>query len=553
MDIEATLAGHNVSEEDLEKAKSYQSRAGGSLEKILLNMGSFSEELLPSIYAQVTESSILSVDDRDAWVPPAEHPLVPFDFLLDKGWLLYHFDPALPLQFVTFAPLDWNVLQYLNHEQIDFTYVIASETDFGLLSMKASDASVDTTISNGALSDVEEERLREMASEAPTVNLLNSLITRALRMQASDMHVEPKANRYRVRFRIDGVLQDIETLPHRLQLPVISRLKILSGMDIAEKRRPQDGKIEMRISNIDLDIRVSSLPVNQGESMVMRFLRKDTLKYDLSTLGLSTDTFTAIKRDLGRTSGVILLTGPTGSGKTTTLYSFLNDINSEDVKIVTLEDPIEYQLPGLNQVHVNPDIGFDFSAGLRSVVRQDPDVIMVGEIRDKETCQIAMQAALTGHLVFSTVHTNDAASAFTRLLDLGVEEFLLNAALISIIAQRLVRKLCVHCAQPAENSQALITQYGLAELAKRFELPSINLQQCKGCDQCSQTGFTGRIAVLEYLACDEHLKTIPKDDQFLANAKAYNRDNGGRDLLEDGLLKAMQGLTTVDEVLRVCG
>jgi general secretion pathway protein E len=287
--------------------------------------------------------------------------------------------------------------------------------------------------------------------------------------------------------------------------------------------------------------------------MVMRFLRKDTLKYDMSTLGLSPDTFMAIKRDLGRTSGVILLTGPTGSGKTTTLYSFLNDINSEDVKIVTLEDPIEYQLPGLNQVHVNPDIGFDFSAGLRSVVRQDPDVIMVGEIRDKETCQIAMQAALTGHLVFSTVHTNDAASAFTRLLDLGVEEFLLNAALISIIAQRLVRKLCAHCAQPAENSQALITQYRLAELAKRFELPSINLQQSNGCDQCSHSGFTGRIAVIEYLACDEHLKTIAKDDQFLANAKAYNRDNGGRDLLEDGLFKAMQGLTTVDEVLRVCG
>ena len=367
------------------------------------------------------------------------------------------------------------------------------------------------------------------------------------------MHVEPVGERYRVRFRIDGVLHDIDQLPQRLQLPIISRLKILSGMDIAEKRRPQDGKIEMRVANISLDVRVSSLPVNKGESMVLRFLRKDSVIYDMNSLDLAPDIYESINEDLKRTSGVILMTGPTGSGKTTTLYTFLNKLNGKDVKIITLEDPIEYQLEGLNQVHVRPEIGFDFSAGLRSVVRQDPDVVMVGEIRDKETCQIAMQAALTGHLVFSTVHTNDAPSAFTRLLDLGVEEFLLNAALVSIMAQRLARKLCDHCAVPVNDPKAIFAEYNLAPLAKQFDVKKWTLMEAVGCESCGHTGYKGRLAVIEYLRCDDHLRTIPKDDQFLINAKNYNRSRGGRDLLEDGMLKVLAGKTTVEEIYRVCG
>jgi general secretion pathway protein E len=287
--------------------------------------------------------------------------------------------------------------------------------------------------------------------------------------------------------------------------------------------------------------------------MVMRFLRKDAITYDMDSLELSPDTYSAILDDLKKTSGVILMTGPTGSGKTTTLYTFLNQLNANDIKIVTLEDPVEYQLSGLNQVHVKPEIGFDFSAGLRSVVRQDPDVIMVGEIRDKETCQIAMQAALTGHLVFSTVHTNDAPSAFTRLLDLGVEEFLLNAALISIMAQRLARQLCEHCATPVENSEALFEEYNLAQLAQRFRQEDWQLMAANGCDVCAHTGYNGRLAIIEYLRCDDKLRSIPKDDQFLVNARDYNRSRGGRDLMEDGLLKALQGRTTIEEVFRVCG
>jgi general secretion pathway protein E len=247
------------------------------------------------------------------------------------------------------------------------------------------------------------------------------------------------------------------------------------------------------------------------------------------------------------------MTGPTGSGKTTTLYTFLNKLNGQDVKIITLEDPIEYQLEGLNQVHVRPEIGFDFSAGLRSVVRQDPDVVMVGEIRDKETCQIAMQAALTGHLVFSTVHTNDAPSAFTRLLDLGVEEFLLNAALVSIMAQRLARKLCDHCAVPVNDPKAIFAEYNLAPLAKQFDVKKWTLMEAVGCESCGHTGYKGRLAIIEYLRCDDHLRTIPKDDQFLINAKNYNRSRGGRDLLADGMLKVLAGKTTVEEIYRVCG
>lgn len=553
MTLQEVLADHGVSAEDIEKGIAYQAKAGGALEKILLNMGSYSEELLPSVYSQYLNAPTLTESQRDNWTPPQEESELPKSFLLENGWLLFDRDDSNDFVFVTKAPLCWDVLQFLTNEKFKFKVIISSDSDFSLLSLKLVNPENASDQPANPLSNIEEDRLRELASEAPTVNLLNSLISRALRMKASDMHVEPVGDRCRVRYRIDGVLHDIDFIPDRLQLPIISRLKILSGMDISEKRRPQDGKIEMRVANISLDIRVSALPVNKGESMVLRFLRKDSVTYDMESLDLAVDTMQAIQEDLQRTSGVILMTGPTGSGKTTTLYTFLNQLNDKDIKIITLEDPVEYQVSGLNQVHVRPEIGFDFSAGLRSIVRQDPDVVMVGEIRDKETCEIAMQAALTGHLVFSTVHTNDAASAFTRLLDLGVEEFLLNAALVSIIAQRLARKLCQECATPAKDSVGIIKDHNLADLAKQFKIKTPQLLESVGCEHCSYTGFKGRLAITEYLRCDDHLRSIPKDDQFLVNAKKYNRERGGRDLIEDGMLKVLLGQTTVDEIYRVCG
>lgn len=550
--LELLLEQFDVSRADIEKAKAYQGKFGGALERLLINMGSLSEDSLPSLYSQLLDFPILCPKDIEQWELPEQARKFNINFLKARGWVPLYFNDQ-QWTFATLSPLNWEVIQYLQGIHIAYTCLITSDSEFERLSLIDSDKPESNSNDFDLLSDVEEDKLRELASEAPTVNLLNSLISRALKQGASDMHLEPHKGRYRVRFRVDGVLHEIETLPSKFQLPVISRLKILAEMDIAEKRRPQDGKIEMKISNTGLDIRVSSLPLNEGESMVLRFLRKDAVQYDMGVLGLSVDIETKIKEDLQHTAGVVLLTGPTGSGKTTTLYTFLNELNNDDVKIITLEDPVEYQLEGVNQVQVKPDIGFDFNAGLRSIVRQDPDIIMIGEIRDKETARIAMQSALTGHLVFSTVHTNDAPSAYTRLLDLGVEEFLLNAALVSIIAQRLARKICPHCATQHHEAEALIEKYKLEELAQRANIKEINLLNSNGCELCSNTGYKGRMAVIEYLRSDEDIRAIPKDEQFISKAKKYNTSIGGRNLLEDGLVKAMQGQTTIDEVIRVCG
>jgi general secretion pathway protein E len=403
------------------------------------------------------------------------------------------------------------------------------------------------------MSSLEEGRLRELASEAPTVNLLNTLIGRALKQGASDMHIEPQGSRARVRFRIDGVLHEVDSIAPAMVLPVITRLKILAGMDIGERRRPQDGKIDLRMAGEELDIRVSALPVTDGESAVLRFLRKGALVYDMKLLGLSEDVEARVLEDLEVTAGVVLLTGPTGSGKTTTLYTFLSRLNSPEVKIITLEDPVEYQLAGVNQVQVQPAIGFDFAAGLRSIVRQDPDIIMIGEIRDRETAAIGMQSALTGHLVFSTVHTNDAPSAYTRLLDLGVEEYLLNAALRSIVAQRLARRLCVHCAAPHPEAAQLMDRLKLDRFAESAGVREPRLMDARGCDACGHTGYRGRMAVVEYLRCDEGIKSLDVGPHFLTETRRYCASQGWRSLLEDGYLKALRGETTVEEVLRVAG
>jgi general secretion pathway protein E len=542
------LQNFSVSVDDLHRAENFQNKFGGRLEQILINMGSLPDDQIPSLYSQYFELPLIEINDwLESSTPIIEQAFL--SLLLVNQWV--------PLAkngnnwvFACRFPLELAVNEWLDQNNIKAEIYLASEADILALTAKFDQAS---EYNEDEFLGDEEDRLRELATEAPTVNLLNSLISRALRQGASDMHLEPFNGRYRARFRVDGVLHEAEMLAPRMQLPLVTRLKILAGMDIAEKRRPQDGKIEMKIANQGLDIRVSALPLNDGESMVLRFLKKDNVQYDMSVLGLSPDIEAMIREDIKTTAGVVLLTGPTGSGKTTTLYTFLNALNNDNVKIITLEDPVEYQLPGINQVQVNSEIGFDFSAGLRSVVRQDPDIIMLGEIRDKETAQIALQSALTGHLVFSTVHTNDAASAYTRLLDLGVEEFLLNAALVSIVAQRLARKICSECAQPHPDAEALIEKYQLQKLANKFNLAETNLKQGAGCQSCSNTGYKGRMAVIEYLRCDDEIKAMPKDSNFIPKAKQHNADMNRRTLLEDGFYKAILGLTTIDEVVRVAG
>lgn len=546
---ELLLREFQVTQSDLDKATKYQGKYGGYLEQILVNLGSLPEDNVPELYSRYFSLPIVDITE---WIE-CDLPQVDsesFELLRAACWT--------PLNVVgntwTFAakfPLDLSVNEFIRRNAITANLFIGSEADIQTLNARFNVE--DSGIGDDSVIGDEEERLRELASEAPTVNLLNSLISRGLRQGASDMHLEPYQGRYRVRYRIDGVLHEVERLAPRMQLPIVTRLKILSGMDIAERRRPQDGKIAMKISNQELDIRVSALPLNEGESVVMRFLRKESVTYDMQVLGLAADVQQYINEDLAKTAGVILLTGPTGSGKTTTLYTFLNELNNDDVKIITLEDPVEYQLEGINQVQVNSDIGFDFSAGLRSIVRQDPDIIMLGEIRDKETARIAMQSALTGHLVFSTVHTNDAASAYTRLLDLGVDEFLLNAALVSIVAQRLARRICKHCAQPDPKTAELTVKYDLISLAKKFNIEQVNLVKGVGCEACGHTGYKGRIAVNEYLRCGEEIMKMPKDSDFIAKARKHNSDIGRRNLLEDGFYKALLGQTTVEEVLRVAG
>jgi general secretion pathway protein E len=538
-----------ITAQDLSKAESYQKRFGGRLEQILVNMGSLPDDQIAKLYSDFFQLPLLQLEQfLEVDLPQVEEKSL--NLLLSNQWVPLAIE-GKAWHFACRFPLDLTVNEWLSQHNIQPTIYLANESDIQTLTLKYESHIVEEE--EHELVGDEEERLRELASEAPTVNLLNSLITRALRQGASDMHLEPYQGRYRARFRVDGVLHEAEMLSPRMQLPIVTRLKILSGMDIAEKRRPQDGKIEMKIANQELDIRVSALPLNGGESLVLRFLRKDNVQYDMSVLGLSSDIETLIREDIKTTSGVVLLTGPTGSGKTTTLYTFLNALNNDDVKIITLEDPVEYQLDGINQVQVNSDIGFNFASGLRSIVRQDPDIIMLGEIRDKETAQIALQSALTGHLVFSTVHTNDAASAYTRLLDLGVEEFLLNAALVSIVAQRLARKVCQHCVEPDKDAAALIEKYQLQTLADKFNLADIKLSKGAGCEKCSYSGYKGRMAVVEYLRCDDDIKAMPKDSEFIPKAKAHNHSLQRRTLLEDGFYKAILGLTTIEEVIRIAG
>jgi general secretion pathway protein E len=542
----------HLSASDIDKAVVFQKKYGGRIEQILVNMGAMSEDSLPLYFASLFDIPLWA-DDNVQHISAQELQSHALNSALSQhDWFIVGYSDG-PEQYhvVMSDPLSVEANQLLTEHNLPAVFFIATSAQIQTLRQQYTQANSTLAITD-ELTDVEEDRLRELAGEAPTVNLLNSLISRALRARASDMHLEPLGNRYRVRFRIDGVLQEADWIPPRMRLPVASRLKILSGMDIAEKRRPQDGKIAMRISNEDLDIRVSALPLHDGESIVMRFLRQDSINYSMEVLGLSADIEAFIREDIKKTSGVVLLTGPTGSGKTTSLYTFLNAINEPGVKIITLEDPVEYQLEGVNQVQVQASIGFDFAAGLRSIVRQDPDIIMLGEIRDKETAQIAMQSALTGHLVFSTVHTNDAPSAYTRLLDLGAEEYLLNAAIVSIIAQRLVRKLCPQCAEPHADSAALISQYELVTLAEKHQQP-VKLHRAVGCEACAHTGYKGRVAIVEYLRCDEAIKSLPKDENFPVAARKLNVSRGGRTLLQDGLLKAIAGVTTIEEVIRVAG
>ena len=391
------------------------------------------------------------------------------------------------------------------------------------------------------------DHLRDMASEGPVIRLVNLVISRAIERRASDIHLEPFEDHFRVRYRIDGVLHDVESPPKRLQPAIISRVKIMAKMNIAERRLPQDGRIMLRVKGKEIDFRVSSIPTIHGESIVMRILDKSSIVLDIEQLGFSEDTLGGFKDLIQRPHGIILVTGPTGSGKTTTLYCALQKINSPELKIITVEDPVEYQLPGVNQIQVKASIGLTFANALRSIVRQDPDVILIGEIRDTETAKIAIHSAMTGHLVLSTLHTNDAPSAITRLVDMGMEDYLLSSTILGILAQRLVRVSCPSCRVPYTPDPAILKELGVDGV----NLEESKIHEVKGCEECGHTGYWGRVGIYEFLKVSEDVQKLILEKKDSNIIKEAARKYGMRTLREDGWLKVKQGITTVSEVLRV--
>jgi len=397
--------------------------------------------------------------------------------------------------------------------------------------------------------EAQEEEEEAEEEEAPVARLVTLIINDAVRARASDIHVEPLSNRLRVRYRIDGVCQEVESPPKRLQGPILARLKLMAGMDLAEKRRPQDGRITMTVDDKEIDLRVSSVPITEGESIVLRILMKESVQVSLPELGFHEDDLDHFRRIISRPNGIFLVTGPTGSGKTTTLYCALNELNRPDTKIITAEDPVEYHISGINQTQVHDGIGRTFPAILRSMLRQAPEIILVGEMRDEETANIAIRAALTGHLVFSTLHTNDAPSALPRLMDMGIKPFMAASSVQAVMAQRLVRRICPKCKEQADYSDAFLHSAGLS----REELEGVTLYRGAGCYRCNQMGYRGRMGIFELMEMSADLREKAFRKAPTAEIRKTAKESGMLTLREDGLRKALEGDTTLEEVMRVAG
>jgi general secretion pathway protein E len=542
-----------LTSDDLRKVRRLQQERGERLERLLLDLGFIAEEdLIPLL------SSFFGVPA----ISRKEFPATPVPLgSLSLSFLQY--ERILPLEIrdgvMHVAMADPGDLYSLHALQLATDLrvepMIARERDISeALEGYYSNGAAAGTAGEGEgdveyLAEDEEDvdHLRDLASEAPVIRLVNLLINRAVEQRASDIHIEPFEQELKVRYRIDGVLHDVETPARRLQAAIVSRVKIMAKLNIAERRLPQDGRIKLRMMGREIDLRVSTLPTLYGESVVMRILDRSSIVLDLEQLGFEPDTLAAFNELIVRPYGMILVTGPTGSGKTTTLYGALDKINSPDKKIVTIEDPVEYQLAGVNQIHVKPQIGLTFANGLRSIVRQDPDVIMVGEIRDAETAEIAIQAALTGHLVFSTLHTNDAAGAVARLLEMGVEDYLLASSVLGVLAQRLVRCLCHECCTPSEAGHRAHREL----MAGADNGQAVTVYDAGGCERCAGTGYRGRSGIYELFAVRDEVRTLILKRASADSIRSEAVRAGMRTLREDGWLKVRQGVTTVAEVLRV--
>lgn len=541
-----------VAAADLERGLALQQKIGGRIGSVLMRIGAVSEDNLLQVLSRQLGLPVMGADvpapDEDMVRLTAVQAPAGIDWLLDQQVLVWPGegsdlfcaarDPLLP------ALRDAMRHAYPNR-RIHWCLCRAQDLERALDGLAHH-------ARNDEFGGGDEQQLRAMAEEAPVVELVSNLMAQAVEQRASDIHLEPEERIFAVRFRIDGVLHTRLQLPRERFDAVASRLKLISGMDIAERRLPQDGRLSTRVGGQEMDIRVSALPGVHGESIVMRLLPKERKELGLEKLGFESDHLAMMKEWTAEANGIVLVTGPTGSGKSTTLYASLAAANDGLKKIITVEDPVEFQLPAITQIQAHPDIGLTFANALRSILRQDPDVIMIGEIRDLETAQIAVQAALTGHLVLSTLHTNDAISAFTRLIDMGVEPFLVATPIRAVQAQRLVRRLCTQCARPhavPANIEAEAAQFAhkvLPGMAPRW-------MEAVGCAHCMHTGYRGRLGIYEMVPVSEAMQHLIVSGASVNDMKKLAREEGHRFLRDDGLLKAWQGLTTVEEVLRVAG
>lgn len=537
---EALIARKFITEDDLDRALELQKERNEKLGKILVDLGFVAVRDVLGALSEQLGVPLVEIDGPPTLTPETEALSVRFlrQFIclpMAVEGAAVHLAMADPLDFETIAAVKavtgLKVVPSIAGEReildaIDKYYGEAAKTETG------------DFIDDGTASE-DLEHLRDMASEAPVIRLVNAMIASAVEKRASDIHIEPFEKEFRIRYRIDGVLHNQESPPRELKSAIISRVKLMAKLNIAERRLPQDGRIKVKTLGREVDLRVSTLPTLYGESVVMRLLDRSAGDfYDLPRLGFDAHMLARMEYYTQLPHGIFLVTGPTGSGKSTTLYSALKRINLPERKIVTIEDPVEYQMDGINQIHVNTQIGLTFAAGLRHIVRQDPDVIMVGEIRDRETADVAIRAALTGHFVFSTLHTNDAPSAISRLTDMGVENYLITSSLVSVLAQRLVRIICKHCKIP---DGVKISPFG-------DQIPSF---RGEGCERCLGSGYAGRIGIFELMELNEELRGAIMRNEDASRITSAARRNGMRSLREDGWMKIADGVTTSEEVMRV--
>ncbi len=543
--IELLLKQGLVSAAQIEKARDETKRTGIKLEKALERLGFIAEEDIAKVRADAL--GVLYMNLSDYLIDAELIKLIP-EPLAKKYKTVPLFKISSTLTVAMTDPRNIEALDQVrkssNMDAVDIVLVSEKSIQKVLDAYYGAAGSVEEII-KGLEKEKFDGKTQELDAgvEPPVIKLVNIMIMEAAKSHTSDIHIEPEPDTVRVRYRIDGVLHEEHILPKKLQNAVTSRIKILANMDISENRRPQDGKIRLRLESRDLDIRVSTFPTVYGENVVMRLLDKSSILVSLKELGFSQNNLDEFEKLAHRPDGIILVTGPTGSGKSTTLYATLAAISTMEKNIITIEDPVEYELPLIRQTQVNPKADITFANGLRSILRQDPDVIMVGEIRDRETAEVAIQAALTGHLVLSTLHTNDAASTLMRLVDMGVEPFLVSSSLVGIVAQRLVRKICPKCSEAYLPQDSVVEELGLER--------KVEFYRGKGCSSCHNTGLQGRIAIFELLVINEEIRGMINAKKSVDEVKKKVLSLGMKTLREDGINKAREGLTTLEEVMRV--